>query len=1142
MLMNDYFKRLLSMVLTMCMLASNMCLGVVYGADDTDDTNTEVVEISNADELYKFAERVNNGEITLNAVLTADIVVNDGEITADSTDVKAWPSIGDSIYKYNGVFDGDGHTISGLYYSSTYNYYVGLFGYTDSNAEIKNVGVINSYFSDFRYIGGVCGYNTGTISNSYNTGAVTGSGWYVGGVCGYNDGTISNSYNTGVVTGSGWNVGGVCGYNTGTINNSYNTGAVTGDGWKVGGVCGYNTGMINNTYNTGAITCGSDGVGGVCGYNEGTISNSYNTGKLTDDESYVYSLGSICGYNSSDCKITNCYYLTDTADTDIGSDYGKSKIYVKTNAEFASGEICYILNGSVSGGKTWHQTLGEDEYPVLDASHSVLYLSGTQYCPSRITNFAYTNESDKLTVKNVDHTYKDGICRYCGSYEPANYSESIGSYEIGNYSQLLWFAELVNAGETDINAVLTADIVANEETMTADSTDANVWTPIGDSIYKYNGVFDGQGHTVSGLYFNNSTVRYVGLFGYTDSNAQIKNVGVINSYLKGKNKVGGICGYNFGTISNSYNTGTVTGYGNIGGVSGENAGTISDSYNTGEVTGSDFYVGGICGNNGGTVSKSYNKGAITCNSGEVGGICGYNVDGTVSNNYNLGTVKGNDEVGGVCGRNYGGTISNSYSIGIVDSNSNYAGGVCGNSNTTDGVITNCFYLEDAASVGIGNDVGTSEITVKTSEEFASGEVCYLLNDSVSGGEVWYQTIDTDGYPIFDSTHGNVYAIKSWLCPSDLETVGYNNEGDTTVTESEEHTYAEDNKCKYCGVEKIFEPSVIDGVYQITSRSELVWFVNAVNGGNNAINAVLKADIELNADDEWTPIGTLDIPYSGTFDGDGHTISGVTISGTSSNVGLFGYTAESAVIKNLGVVDSTVSGNENVGAICGFNEGTITACYTTAEVSGADNVGGICGINRGTVSHSYHTDGEVVGSELIAGGISGENTGTITNCFNTASVSSEFMAGSISGTNDGTITACYYLTDTAESGIGDDNGTAEAKTAEQFGSGEVCYLLNNSSDVDVMFYQTVTEDTTPSLDKRRGIVRKSGESYINNLALGDINCDDVVDSADAEILLKYVSGAIGETEFEASYNADGADYNEDDNVDILDVIAILADIA
>ena len=154
------------------------------------------------------------------------------------------------------------------------------------------------------------------------------------------------------------------------------------------------------------------------------------------------------------------------------------------------------------------------------------------------------------------------------------------------------------------------------------------------------------------------------------------------------------------------------------------------------------------------------------------------------------------------------------------------------------------------------------------------------------------------------------------------------------------------------------PVVIDNVYQITKAQDLFWFVIEVNNGNTGLNAALTNDIVINQDlwkqinkttkaepqlTVWKPIGTEYSAFSGTFDGQGHTISGIYINDeTQSNVGLFGVTTETAVIKNLGVTDSYIAGNENVGAICGNNEGTIVNCYSVSEVQGSKNANPLVG--------------------------------------------------------------------------------------------------------------------------------------------------------------------------------------------------------
>ena len=176
-----------------------------YDIDD-DGTKDTVYEISNAGQLYWFADKVNNDNATYgsaNAVLTEDIVVNenlldslnydaDGNVTNGESFI-GWACIGWSGWvgqdyvsnQYNGTFDGQNHTVSGLYFNDAGKITVGLFGDVYNDGSVSNVGVVDSYFYGYKIVGGVCGISRGTISNCYNTGTVSGSYSEVGGVCGY---------------------------------------------------------------------------------------------------------------------------------------------------------------------------------------------------------------------------------------------------------------------------------------------------------------------------------------------------------------------------------------------------------------------------------------------------------------------------------------------------------------------------------------------------------------------------------------------------------------------------------------------------------------------------------------------------------------------------------------------------------------------------------------------------------------------------------------------------------------------------------------------------------------------------------------------------------------------------------------------
>ncbi|MBR4619912.1 MAG: hypothetical protein IKO46_02905, partial [Salinivirgaceae bacterium] len=413
-----------------------------------------------------------------------------------------------------------------------------------------------------------------------------------------------------------------------TITNCYNTGTVSGFSY-VGGICGNGLDTyIAKCYNTGTVS-GTSSVGGICG-SEGTQTNCYNTGTVSGS-GYNPSVGGICGENGTQ---NNCYYLAG-----CGS---KNNLGVSTTAdEFASGKITYLLNGSTSGGNiAWRQTLGNgnDAYPVLDNTHAVVY--ATQPCTSEFSNTAGV-------VKEHPSMNTIGHCTACDKFitqgtlvTVSNYgslnltADFVGYYAISNSAELYWFADKVNTnGGTSMNAVLTADIVVNEKVLKADGTLNGIptyrWTPIGTSTYRYEGTFDGNGHTISGLYLVYTTNDYypaggkcVGLIGYA-SGATIKNVGVVDSYLYGYQYVGGICGLGLisTNITNCYNTGTVSGYYSYsyaGGICGScsSSATQTNCYSTGAVSGTNV-IGGICGGGGTQTNCYYLAGSCSVSGGGV---------------------------------------------------------------------------------------------------------------------------------------------------------------------------------------------------------------------------------------------------------------------------------------------------------------------------------------------------------------------------------------------------------------------------------------------------------------------------------------------------------------------------------------------
>ncbi len=264
-----------------------------------------------------------------------------------------------------------------------------------------------------------------------------------------------------------------------------------------------------------------------------------------------------------------------------------------------------------------------------------------------------------------------------------------GAYLIGSPDELMWFDK--NAKMTD-SAVLTADITINED-VNVDVSKLYKWTPIGwynnyNSSAKYMGTFDGDGHTISGLYVSMTgsgyTSNYVGLFGYAGTNSKISNLTITDSKIE---------------ASGSSNRGN-----NVGAIAG-NAYDIENCHVTDSVTvtGSN-YVGGVAGSVDNSITASSNAGTVTATANRAGGVTGRvqsNKTTAMTECYNSGSVKGTSLVGGLVGDLYnGGTISDCYNTGTVTATTTgVAGGLTGNFRS--GVIKNTYtsIMPSAANAG-----------------------------------------------------------------------------------------------------------------------------------------------------------------------------------------------------------------------------------------------------------------------------------------------------------------------------------------------------------------------------------------------------------------------------------------------------------
>ena len=280
--------------------------------------------------------------------------------------------------------------------------------------------------------------------------------------------------------------------------------------------------------------------------------------------------------------------------------------------------------------------------------------------------------------------------------------------------------------------------------------------------------------------------------------------------------------------------------------------------------------------------------------------------------------------------------------------------------------------------------GNAADDAMTEAQFKSGELTYALNNGLDKA-VWFQTINTQAYPQFSGD--TVY--KTSPC------VSYTNDSAKT---NKPHVIGDDDKCKVCG-ERGIPKKNSNGQYELSSKLHMLWFAKNFSSGEDS--AVLMDNIDMK-DAEWTPIGTADKPFSGNFDGNGHTISGLNYSGEYA--GLFGY-MNNGTISNIKLADSSFANGTASGGICAVNNGG------TIENSAVDNVavsggtaGGICGQNSGAITDCFFSGN--VSSDGKSGGICGSNSGTI------RSTVSLYAGAAVGENTNGSITNCLYNIDIA----------------------------------------------------------------------------------------------------------------------------------
>jgi hypothetical protein len=527
------------------------------------------------------------------------------------------------------------------------------------------------------------------------------------------------------------------------------------------------------------------------------------------------------------------------------------------------------------------------------------------------------------------------------------------------------------------------------------------------------GVFDGNGHTISNLTIWGWDKDGLGLFRRLEYEAEIKDLGIVDCSIVGSYAVGGLVGYNYGTVSHCYSTGQVNGDWYVGGLVGFNANPVNLCYSTGKVSG-ESYVGGLVGFNRVDVIRCYSSCTVNGNEA-VGGLIGYHrgpgIDyhgASVANCFSVGAVSGNSSVGGLVGSGGGRVLCSFWDIEMS-----------GQSVSAGGVGLTTAEMMDPYMLGLNG--------------FAN-DINWVLD---AGGA--YPRLAWEGTP------GQIIPepLIGWL------------EG--------------------CGTSE--EP------YRINIAGQLIQLRRASALWDK--HFVLDADIDLDPNLPGGQVFTQAVipVFLGVFDGNGHTISNMTITG-NSYLGLFGQLLAQAEVKKLGVVDVNITGSgDYVGGLAGRNSdgsySVLNGCYTTGTIIGNEIVGGLVGMNyeHGSVTQCYST--AVVGStgEFAVGGLIGYNYfSTVTHqCYSTGTVSSTGELSSIGGLlgydeeYGSNVIQCFWDTHTsgqAESAGGTGKSTADMQKASTFldagwdfmdettnGTDDVWWILKGKKDYPRLWWET-----------------------------------------------------------------------------------------
>ncbi len=841
------------------------------------------------------------------------------------------------VCRFNGNFDGQGRTVSGLHYSGAQSG-TGMFGETGDKALISDFRLVDSLFihegSGNAFMGSVVGRLAGEIRSVYSNAEIRGDRLVYGGIAGAvydREALISDCWYDGTVSlgpKGGW-CGGILGLarsnKTITIEHCLNTGS------------------LHTEYND------APSMGGLCGLVQGdkttlTITDSLSAGKVSakDDPAYVAGL---VGFIPSKSNVTmdDVYLVIDANPYRYGGTGKPAGLYCKVERSMITGINGYRMT-----------TLDFDNY----------WTARSGKLPA-LTTFTGSGLDTGSAKRLVDTGW---------------YSQDSSVYELRDRDDLIGFTLLSQVESfKDKTVKLAADITVNsgDASNWCDSVPDILWV----SALKFAGTFDGQGHTISGI-CQNTTVQNGGLFASTTTDAVIKDLRLVNSCFRYTGQkpaqMGSVAGDFAGRMERVYSDALISGdrlvYGGLAGLAGSEA-VISECWFDGSISlgSKGGWCGGILGlarsDKAITIKHCLNTGSISTqynNAPSMGGLCGL-VQGdkttlTIKDSLSAGRVTAKDDPAYVAGL-----------VGFIPSKSNV---------TMDDV----YLVIDANPYRYGGTGKPAGLYCKVERSMITGINGYRMT-----------TLDFDNY--WTARSGKLPALTTFT-GSGLDTGSAKRLVDTGW-------YSQDSS-----------------VYELRDRDDLIGFTLLSQVESFKDKTVkLAADITVNSGDasNWCDsvpdiLWVSALKFAGTFDGQGHSISGIYQNTSEQNGGLFASTLADSVIKDLYLVNSyfeyTGQKPAQMGAVAGDYSGRMERVYTDALISGDRLVyGGLVGrVSGSAVMDSCWFDGSIsLGTKGgwcggFAGSITKDATLAVRHCLMTGNIVSEYEAAPSIGGICGNVSA------------------------------------------------------------------------------------------------------------------------------------------